>query len=68
MSEQAWAQNAVIVEDNGRNVRWKPRCPFCGFIPPYRTAAGTAFKGIRANHHDRCDKCGKQIDIVVSRG
>ena len=64
---QAWAQNAVIIADDGRNVRWKPRCPNCGYVPVNREMNGTAISHIRASHFDKCDKCGASIDIVISR-
>ena len=68
MAEQAWGQNAIIVQDTGFSIRWRPKCPYCGYVPTNRTNGGTAQKGIRASYHDRYDKCGKSIDVVISRG
>lgn len=68
MAAQAWAQNAIITQDSGFSVRFKPRCPYCGYVPPNRECGGTASTGCRAHYTDRCDKCGNVIDIVISRG
>ena len=68
MAQQAWAQHGIIVDDDGLFVHWKPRCPKCGYVPTHRLMSATAQKGIRAFHSDRCDKCGIDIDVVISRG
>jgi len=68
MTKQAWAQNAVITQDSGFSIRWKPRCPYCGHIPPLRDCGGTATEGSRTRYYASCDKCGKSFDVVASRG
>lgn len=69
MAKQAWAQNAVIIEDDGRfSIRYRPRCPECGYVPTNLSCGGTAQEGIRANHSATCQKCGKYFNIVISRG
>lgn len=68
MAQQAWAQNAIITDDDGSFVHWKPRCPKCGHVPPNRLMSGTANKGIRAFYSATCDRCGSDIDVVISRG
>jgi len=68
MAKEAWAANAVIVEDNGFQVRFRPRCPRCGHVPINMTMAGTASVGVRANYSARCEKCGEYMDITISRG
>ena len=69
MAKQAWAQNAVITRDDGSMcIRYKPRCPQCGYVPVNRDCGGTAQEGMNAHYSDRCDKCGASIDIVISRG
>ena len=67
MGKQAWAQNAIITKDDGRSVRFKPRCPKCGFVPVNRDRGGTASEGIRAATTDCCDKCGEYFEIIISR-
>ena len=68
MAKQAWGQNAVITRDEGSYVRFKPRCPRCGYVPVNRESAGSAMEGTRAYYTDRCDKCGERFDIIISRG
>ena len=68
MAKQAWGQNAVITRDDGFSIRYKPRCPKCGYVPPNRECGGSAQEGIKAHYSDRCDKCGEYFDIVISRG
>ena len=68
MAKQAWAQNAVIIQDDGFSVRYRPRCPECGYVPTNRNCGGTAQEGVRAHQSDRCDKFGLRFDIVLSRG
>lgn len=69
MGKQAWAQNAVIIEDDGKMcVRYRPRCPKCGYIPTYLNMAGTAQENVRSNTSGHCDKCGEYFSIVISRG
>ena len=69
MAKQAWAQNAVITSDDGGTaIRYRPRCPKCGYVPVNRECGGSAQEGVRAHYSDRCDKCGEFFDIVISRG
>lgn len=68
MIKEAWAQNAVITRDDGRNIRYKPRCPKCGYVPPNRDCGGTASAGIRSSYFGSCDKCGETFTIVTGRG
>ena len=68
MATQAWGQNAVIIEDDGLCVKWKPRCPNCGYVPVNRSCAGVAQEHIRAGYFERCDRCKTSIDVVISRG
>ena len=68
MQKEAWAQNAVITRDDGFSIRYRPRCPKCGFIPTYRDCGGSAREGVRAHDLGMCDKCGATFQIVISRG
>ena len=68
MAKQAWAQNAVIISDDGNYVHYKSRCPKCGHVPVNRESGCAAQEGVRAHQSDRCDKCGEYFDIVISRG
>lgn len=68
MKKEAWAQNAVITQDDGFSIRYRPRCPKCGYVPINRDCSGTACAGVRANHFGICDKCGEKFSIVISRG
>lgn len=68
MAKQAWAQNAVITRDDGSYVRYRPRCPRCGYVPVNRECGGSAMEGVRAFYTDRCEKCGESFEIYISRG
>lgn len=68
MEKQAWGQNAVITDDNGMHIRWKPRCPYCGFIPLNRDYGASIGAGGRTHDQVFCDKCGETIKVVFSRG
>lgn len=67
MQKEAWAQNAVITRDDGFSIRYRPRCPKCGFIPTYRECS-TATSGGRTSDLGMCDKCRETFQIVISRG
>ena len=68
MSNQAWAENAVIIQDNGCSVRFRPKCPYCGHIPMNMSMGDSAQNGVRSHNSAICEKCKKTFDIVISRG
>lgn len=68
MREQVWAQNAVVAKDDGHSVEIRPRCPECGYVSLNNIIHTSASKGLLNNLFARCDECGKNFKIVVSRG
>ena len=69
MAKPAWAQNAVIIQDNGNSVDYRPKCPYCGEIPWGTTMRGAhAPEGGRSNTNTICSKCGKSFTISLGRG
>ena len=65
MSGSAWAENAVIVSDNGKTVRFRRQCPYCGKTDT--TYTDEASVGGSSNMTRSCRYCGKIIKITISR-
>ena len=64
----AVAQNAAIIEDNGLNVRFHPRCPYCGYLNHTFTSGTAVVEGGRMSVGSfSCQKCSKHFEIAVSR-
>lgn len=68
MTEQAWGDNAVIVSDDGFNVHWKPKCPFCGYVPLNSEREDHARKGVGSVTYADCQRCGESFIVVLYRG
>ena len=65
MSGFAWAENAAIVSDNGKTVKIRRQCPYCGktdtgYTDEVSVASSTSFTR-------SCRYCGKIIKITISR-
>lgn len=64
----AVAQNAAIIEDDGNQVRYHPRCPFCGYLNDRLTCSAFIGNGIKAGlGFVFCQKCGKSFEVVITR-
>lgn len=64
---QAYAVNAVIVKDDGRNVDYRPRCPYCGYVPQNFKVCGAYASHGGSHSHTVCSSCGKSFEIVLRR-
>lgn len=62
----AWAENAVIVSDDGRQVKYHPRCPYCGKVNHISLASTYVGSGI-TNCHGPCGSCLKIFPIKIGR-
>ncbi len=67
MTKMAWAENAVIIKDNGMQVAYHPKCPNCGKVYENITSnvgvsGGTTYAGTFS-----CYKCGKAFSCRFGR-
>ena len=66
MNVPAWAENAVIVSDDGRTVRYHYRCPMCGKVNTGTTCSIYVGSGI-TNTNGSCFSCHKSFPIKFGR-
>ena len=64
---QAYAVNAVITRDDGRNVDYRERCPYCGFVPQNHKVVGTSVSYSSSHSFAHCQSCGKSFEIILIR-
>lgn len=67
MQVPAFANNGVVVKDDGFNVRVIPKCPKCGYVEQNVTLGGNVGNGqsnIGASH---CFNCGEVFNIILYR-
>lgn len=64
---QAYAVNAVITRDDGRCVDYRPKCPYCGYVPQMMKMCG-AYASYGGSHsHTVCHSCGKSFEVILRR-
>lgn len=69
MANLAWAENAVIIADDGRNVKYHPKCPHCGFVNTMQKGMQhVSGGGVTNAGGSHCTKCGKMFDLRFGRG
>ncbi len=68
MSVPAWAENAVIVSDDGRTVKYHVRCPYCGKVDTTTTRSISVIAGI-TNTPGSCTStlCYKHFTVKLGR-
>lgn len=62
----AVAQNAAIIEDDGKRVKYHPRCPYCGYLND-RSTSSAVVSGPTGCGSYRCNKCGKSFSVKITR-
>ena len=68
MSRAYAAQGAVIISDDGRQVRYHPQCPHCGKVNEGTTSNAAVGSGIRASLGIfNCFSCGKSFEVKINR-
>lgn len=67
MNVPAWAENAVVVSDDGRTVRYHYRCPMCGKVDTRTTMSIYVGPGILANNMVLCSTCHKSFPVKFGR-
>ena len=60
----AWAENAVVVSDDGRQVKYHVRCPYCGKVNNMSTSSAYVGSGV-TNCHGSCGNCFKNFPIKL---
>ncbi len=66
--EFAVAQNAAIMQDDGRRVTYHPRCPYCGYLDNRCTSSVVVSSRNKAGAgSQRCKECNKSFSITVIR-
>ncbi|MDE5788893.1 MAG: phage terminase large subunit family protein [Clostridia bacterium] len=69
MANMAWAENAVIIKDNGNQVYYHPRCPHCGSVASNISSNIWVAKGTNTFASSvKCFKCGKPFGMHFGRG
>ncbi len=67
MSKKLWIHNAVILSDDGKMVRYRPKCPQCGFVPTNITCGCCVVEAQAAMHEAECQKCHHTIEVMIGR-
>lgn len=68
MANPAYAVNAVIISDDGRTVRYRARCPKCGYVDMMMTSQTFVSGGIVTIYSScRNMKCKESFTIQFSR-
>ena len=64
---QAYGVNCVIIEDNGKDIRYVPRCPKCGNVERLHASGryNVTWKCVCGTHV--CDKCHERYNITIGR-
>ena len=62
----AWAENAVVISDDGRNVKYHVRCPYCGKVNHNSTSGAYVGSGV-TNCYGSCSYCFKHFPIKLGR-
>jgi len=65
--KMCYAENAVIVEDNGATVRFHPRCPKCGKVLQNVTATGHCSNGSSSVGYYSCYGGCPSFPVVLHR-
>lgn len=63
---EAWAQNAVVISDNGTQVKYHTRCPFCGHVNTMSTGSIFVSNSI-CNTNGNCPNCFKSFPLKFGR-
>lgn len=63
-----FAQNAMIVSDDGAHVRFHPVCPHCGKVMTNTTGGGYCMHGTSNVGRYSCICGGGSFPIVLHRG
>ena len=66
MNVPAWAENAVIVSDDGHTVRYHVKCPYCGKVNTMSTSSASVTTCIH-NTFGSCPSCHKSFSISFGR-
>ena len=66
MNVPAWAENAVIISDNGSSVRYHAKCPVCGKVNTMSTYTAPVMHSIH-NTSGICSYCNKSFTIRFGR-
>lgn len=68
MSRAYVVKGAVIISDDGNQVKYHPHCDNCGYTMEGTTSRGSVGSGIRANLGCfTCPKCGETIWVQINR-
>lgn len=65
--KMAWAENAVIIKDDGNRVEYHIRCPQCGWVNERQTGTVVVGSGVTSAGGGTCRKCGKSISCRFGR-
>lgn len=69
MNVPAYADNGVVIKDDGNQVVFRPRCPKCGYIPPNVSMTGVVMPhGNAMVGSTSCLKCTNSFMITLYRG
>lgn len=65
----AYGENAIIVGDDGNNVRWYTRCPYCGRVNNMMTyGPQPIFSGSKRQvGTPTCSNCRKMFNVYIGR-
>ena len=68
MNVHAWAENAVIISDDGSSVKYHVKCPYCGTVDTMCTRSAHVMHGIHIDPGvcSNCN-CGKPFNIRFGR-
>ena len=58
----AWAENAVVISDDGRIVKYHVRCPNCGKVNNTSTSSASVGNGV-TNCYGSCSYCSELSNI-----
>ena len=64
---QAYAVNAIIIKDDGKSVDYRPRCPYCGYVPQMSKMVGAHASFGGSHSFTVCQQCGKSFEIILRR-
>ena len=62
----AWGENAAIVSDDGRTVRYRYRCPDCGAVGVGLQTCVVSY-GSSSSSYGSCIKCHNSFRVVIGR-
>ena len=61
----AYGKGCVIIEDDGRMVKYHPKCEHCGYVDTTTCEAQCDYESQVGYYH--CFKCEKTTEIVLYR-